>query len=80
MADNRPCRRDLRHYIDVVSFAADDVKLFLDTHPDCREALEFFDDCQAKRALAPEGVCKVLRPPHCRHSGPLGDRPLELDQ
>ena len=33
MADNRPCRRDLRHYIDVVSFAADDVKLFLDTPP-----------------------------------------------
>ena len=62
MADNRPCRRDLRHYIDVVSFAADDVKLFLDTHPDCREALEFFDDCQAKRSLALKEYAKYYGP------------------
>ena len=28
MADNRPCRRDLLQWINVVSFAVDDVKLF----------------------------------------------------
>ena len=33
MADNRPCRRDLLHWINVVSFALNDTTLFLDTHP-----------------------------------------------
>ena len=28
MADNRPCRRDLLQWINVVSFAVDDVKTF----------------------------------------------------
>ena len=41
MADNRPCRRDLLQWINVVSFAVDDVKLFLDTHP-CNSQLSPF--------------------------------------
>lgn len=28
MADNKPCRRELMEWINVVSFAVDDVKLF----------------------------------------------------
>ena len=35
-------KNKLRHYIDVVSFVVDDTKLFLDTHPHHKEALEYF--------------------------------------
>ena len=35
----RPCRKDLLDHINAVSFAVDDVKLFLDTHPCDEDAL-----------------------------------------
>ena len=35
-------RRELFEYINQVSFAVDDVKLFLDTHPENQKALEYF--------------------------------------
>ena len=38
----RPCRRELLNWINVVSFAADDTKLFLDTHPHHQEAQQYF--------------------------------------
>ncbi|MDD7283780.1 MAG: spore coat protein CotJB, partial [Clostridium sp.] len=31
------CKAELRQFIDQVSFMIDDITLFLDTHPDCRE-------------------------------------------
>lgn len=43
MTENRLSRRELMEWINVVSFAVDDVKLFLDTHPCDAEALEYFD-------------------------------------
>ena len=49
MTDNRPCRKDLLDWINVVSFAVDDVKLFLDTHPCNKEAMEFFDEFKKQR-------------------------------
>ena len=33
---------ELMDIINKVSFAMDDTRLFLDTHPDCEEALEYF--------------------------------------
>ena len=33
------CKAELRQFIDQVSFMIDDITLFLDTHPDCREAI-----------------------------------------
>ena len=36
MTESRPNRSELLEWINVVSFAVDDVKLFLDTHP-CNE-------------------------------------------
>lgn len=36
-----PCRKDLLQTINEASFAVDDVKLFLDTHPRDEEALEY---------------------------------------
>ena len=41
---NKPCRSELLNWIYSVSFAVDDVKLFLDTHPDDSNALEYFHE------------------------------------
>ena len=40
--NGRPSRQELLHVINVASFSVDDVKLFLDTHPDNQEALAYF--------------------------------------
>ena len=45
----RPCRRELLNWINVVSFAADDTKLFLDTHPHHQEAQQYFDTLKKQR-------------------------------
>ena len=52
MNENRPCKKELLEWINIVSFAVDDVKLFLDTHPNCPEALEFFDEFKKQRVQA----------------------------
>ena len=44
MSEQKPCRRELLEWINTVSFAVDDVKLFLDTHPCNAEALEYFEE------------------------------------
>ena len=49
MADNR---RELLDEINRVSFAVNDVTLFLNTHPDNQEALEYFEKCNKKRQAA----------------------------
>ena len=41
MTESRPNRSELLEWINVVSFAVDDVKLFLDTHPCNEDALEY---------------------------------------
>lgn len=40
---NCPCRNDLLKHINEVSFAVDDVKLYLDTHPCDEKALAYFE-------------------------------------
>lgn len=47
-------REQLMHIIDVSSFALDELVLFLDTHPDCQEAIALYNQqmdirCQAIR-------------------------------
>ena len=49
--NNRSCAvQKTRHELDIaitkVSFAMDDTRLFLDTHPDCMEAMEYFKKLQ----------------------------------
>ena len=44
------------------SFAVDDVKLFLDTHPNCPEALEFFDEFKKQRVQALKEYAKYYGP------------------
>lgn len=39
-----PCRKELLQKINEASFAVDEVKLFLDTHPYDEEALEYFEE------------------------------------
>ena len=45
-------RRELFEYINQISFAVDDVKLFLDTHPGNQKALEYFQKYKEKRIEA----------------------------
>lgn len=49
MADRRACRREMMNRINAVSFALDDTKLFLDTHPCHQEAMEYFDSLKQER-------------------------------
>lgn len=62
MNENRPCKKELLEWINIVSFAVDDVKLFLDTHPNCPEALEFFDEFKKQRVLALKEYAKYYGP------------------
>ena len=52
MMENRLSKRELLDWINVVSFAVDDVKLFLDTHPYDEEALLYFDEFKKQRVQA----------------------------
>ena len=52
--NNRPCgdlktRNELDIAITKVSFAMDDTRLYLDTHPNCGEAIEYFKKLQMIR-------------------------------
>lgn len=42
----------LMQYINEVSFAVDDILLYLDTHPNDKDALSFFHDNVSKRIVA----------------------------
>lgn len=45
-------RNEFVNYINAVSFAIDDVKLYLDTHPCDRTALEYYDYYKNLRKIA----------------------------
>ena len=63
MTNNKPSRRDLLQWINVVSFAVNDAQLFLDTHPTDAEAMAYFHEYSRLRNQA-------LRE-YARHYGPL---------
>ena len=52
MNEARRTRKEMLDWINVVSFAVDDVKLFLDSHPDCPEALSYFQEMKEQRNQA----------------------------
>lgn len=52
-------RRELFEYINQISFAVDDVKLFLDTHPGNQKALEYFQKYKEKRMEALKEYAEV---------------------
>ncbi len=58
-----PNRKDLFNHINEVSFAVDDIKLYLDTHPYDEEAMECFEEYSHLRNEALKEYAK--------HFGPL---------
>lgn len=51
MAQNQN-RTDLLQWLNEVSFACIDIALYLDTHPDDCDALEYFQHCKKEREKA----------------------------
>lgn len=49
---NKPCRKELLDWINAISFALNDVNLFLDTHPCDENALAYFHECSRLRNQA----------------------------
>lgn len=47
----RTSKKELLHAIGEVSFVLDDLRLYLDTHPDCAEALSMYSEYQNKREV-----------------------------
>lgn len=48
MNSNANGREELMMRIHALSFAMTEAQLFLDTHPDCRDALAYFKDMRAQ--------------------------------
>ena len=59
---NQPRRKELMDHINQVSFAVDDVKLYLDTHPCDQEALSFFQEYSRLRNKALEEYASSYGP------------------
>ena len=49
MSGNCNSQKELLQFIDQVSFAIDDLLLFLDTHPKEKRALEYYSELSARR-------------------------------
>mgnify|MGYP000526685657 CR=1 FL=1 len=61
-----PSRSALLHEIDKVSFAVNDLTLYLDTHPDCQEGLTRFQKEAARRKELMNQYAKAYGPFDCR--------------
>lgn len=46
------CKHPLMRRITELSFTMDELRLYLDTHPDCQEALSYYDELQRQRTIA----------------------------
>ena len=62
MTNNRPNRKDLLQWINVVSFAVNDAHLYLDTHPTDKEALAYFHEYSKLRNHAMKEYSKYYGP------------------
>lgn len=62
MTDARRRRKEMLDWINVVSFAVDDVKLFLDSHPENQEALAYFAEMKEQRVRALDEYAKCFGP------------------
>lgn len=62
MTENRLSRRELMEWINVVSFAVDDAKLFLNTHPCDSEALQYFEEFKEQREKALKEYARCYGP------------------
>ena len=82
MNEARRSRKEMLDWINVVSFAVDDVKLFLDSHPDCPEALSYFQEMKEQRNQALKEYADCFGHPYHRHRQPRVSerRNLEMGQ
>ena len=55
-------QKKLLNHINAVSFAAYDTMLFLDTHPDCTEAKEYYCKMMKERKEAMDEYQKMYEP------------------
>lgn len=62
MMINNMDRESLMRVITKASFAMDDVKLFLDTHPCCQEAIDYYKEAKKVREEAWEEYTKRFGP------------------
>lgn len=62
MSNSMPSKKDLMNRIYTASFAVDDAKLFLDTHPCDREALDYFEKYQEIRKCALKEYARYYGP------------------
>lgn len=58
----KPNRQEMLRWIDAVSFACYDAALFLDTHPDDQEALNYFLEYSKIRAQAVKEYSRCFTP------------------
>lgn len=58
----RPDQEQLLQWINMVSFACTDAVLYLDTHPDCSEALAFYQKHVSLRKQALEEYARLYGP------------------
>ncbi len=56
------CQKDLFNFINQISFMLDDITLFLNTHPECGEALEAYRNYKAMRKEAIRDYTKLYGP------------------
>ena len=62
MYGNCTPKKELLQFIDQVSFAIDDLLLFLDTHPKEKRALEYYSELSARRNELLEKYAKFYGP------------------
>lgn len=60
--NQKPCRRELLNWINVVSFAVLDAQLFLDTHPSDAAALSYLKEYSVMRNQALEEYARFYGP------------------
>ncbi len=62
-------RKSLLAYIDQVSFGAYEAVLYLDTHSDCQEGMQYFRDLNEKRNSALKEYAKLYGPLNLMQAG-----------
>ncbi|MCI8854709.1 MAG: spore coat protein CotJB [Lachnospiraceae bacterium] len=70
----RPNQAQLRQWIDMVSFACLETSLYLDTHPDCQEALAYYQKHLSLRRQALEEYARFFGPLTLDTAGSMEDR------
>lgn len=69
----RPNKEQLEHWIQMVSFAAFDTALYLDTHPDCLEALAYYKKHLMLRKQAMDEYARLYGPLTLDQAGSMED-------